>query len=115
MEFFPGERSLGGENSDGAGLGVGCCRFDTRFHSNKRNGVGGTESFDSGDGGRVAGDDDELAALVDEEVRDGEDATLDLISIAGTVRAPGAVTKIDKRLIGQNPVNLVEHRKSPES
>lgn len=91
-----------GEDSDFAGAGRGCRRFDGGFHADEM-GVGKrfAERIERGGGRGIAGDDNDAAMFSDKELRDARGKGNDFLRGARTVGTVFLVGEIDEVVLGQ--------------
>lgn len=115
VEFFTRDGCLGSEDTDGACLGAVGGGLDGRLHADEWLREALASRGNGVDGGGVAGDDDDARALLDEVLREGEDAVLDLRRGFGAVGAVGGVTDVMNRMIGQQGVDFTEHREAADA
>ena len=107
------ERPGRGKDTDHAGFRAQGGGFHGRFHPHEGNiRIFFAESGDGGRRGGVAGDDDDVRPLAQEEVRDGAGAVLDERGRLVSVRAMGVVRVIDIAFVGEQFHDLPVHRQA---
>lgn len=109
VKFFAREGGFGGENADDAGFAGGGGGLDARFHADKRQRISVAQSFDGGDGGRVASDDDELRTLRDEKISEGKNALLDFARGLAAIRTPRRITHVMDRFVRENFLDFAQN------
>ena len=114
-EFVSFEREFRRENADGVGFGESGSGFDAGFHADEGNGELRAQGFDGGDGGGVAGDDDEFSALLDEELGECEAAVADFFGGANAIRAPSGVGDVLNGGVGKEGVNFPKDREASDT
>ena len=114
-EFVSFEREFGGENADGVGLGKSGCGFDAGLHADEGDGELSAQGFDRGDGGRVAGDDDEFGSLLDEELGEGRGPVADFFRRANSIGAPDGVGDVLNGSVGKEGVNFPKDREASDT
>lgn len=105
------EGARGGEDGDAAGAGLLGGGFEAGHHADEGHGEGVAQVGDGGGGGRVTGDDDELAAGTYEALGDGEAALADLGGGAGAIGEEGGIGEVDDALMGGDPLEIAEDAK----
>ena len=89
------EGAGGGEYADASGVGVECGGFDAWLNADEGDRKALAEGVDGEAGGGIAGYDDELAILFEEEAGDAVAAGDDFLAGAGAVGAAGEVSEVE--------------------
>ena len=99
MEFFPGDGGFRGEDADGACLGKQGSRLDRRLHAHEGDWVAGAQGLHSIDGGRVAGDHDDVCSLGNQLIRQLKHPLLNQSRWLAAIGAPGGIADVADGMI----------------